>query len=767
MLWLLLACQTGSDKTIDSNSVVDDTTNTTDTTDTGIEDTGVTVVVEECINDADFFEQRVWGEALSPVCYSCHNAQGAASSTDLVLISNVQPTYLDKNREKLTYVASLSIEGTSLILRKPLGMDGHGGGAVLTEDSVAYQSLVGFVERLSAPVESCPGDDTPMESNLLLATPKQSLRKISLGLLGTLPSSEHVHRVEEGGELALAQVVEEIIAGTSAGYTDNTKNLLAERLIQIWNDQLLTDKYMAGQLAIQSVDYSLYPSLYWFDSTGSSLSDFRNKVNDSIAREPIELMRHVFVQDLPWSEIIAADYTMVNSWSAKSYGVNDSRFVDPSLDDPNSDIFYPVQLPNVEQVGVLSTVAFLKRYPTTATNRNRHRARIVYKYFLNTDILALADRPIDPNSSAIHNPTLNDPQCNVCHSVMEPVSGAFQNWDVNGHYNPPEDGWYPEMFAPGFDGDSIDLSQSDTALRWLADKIAVDARFARSSVNMMFTGITGLPVLKQYEWGRDSVEYAAWQRQEEFLRTTTDQFVASNLDMKVVIKSIVLSSYFRSVDHVDAEQSELYFAGTARLLTPEELHNKIKTTTGLTWNDYLLNRYKLLYGGIDSDGVVARLTSPNGVMSAVSVRMANDVSCRTTAADFVLPASQRRLFPFVESSYRPFSDDGFAIPEAQERIKRNIQYLFQRILGQELDLNDPEVLAMYDLWVDVQQTGYGLITAGTESTYLQHNCRGRTDLATGLDLPNELRVNTDPYYTIRAWRAVMEVLLADYQFITE
>ena len=104
-----------------------------------------------CINDTNFFEQEVWGEALSPVCYSCHNAQGAAQYSDLVLQSNVFPDYLEVNTQELTYVASLEMEDTSLILRKPLGLDSHGGGIVLSEDSDAYKALVEFVHRLEHP----------------------------------------------------------------------------------------------------------------------------------------------------------------------------------------------------------------------------------------------------------------------------------------------------------------------------------------------------------------------------------------------------------------------------------------------------------------------------------------------------------------------------------------------------------------------------------------------------------------------------------------
>lgn len=766
-LWLF-ACQT--------DTKAPDTTEQTVSTEEDTSDTGSTQEdqwLEDCVNDADFFEQQVWGEALSPVCYSCHNAQGAAMHSDLVLQSNVIPGYLERNRAELNYVASLEIDDISLILRKPLGRDGHGGGAVITEDSIAFTALQGFVDRLSEPVESCPGDQEVRidQSDLILATPKETLRKITLNLLGTLPSDNHLAKVSANGEMGLERVIDELLNGTELGYNDNSKLLISERLMTLWNDLLLTDKYTQGQRAIQSTDYDKFPNLYWYSVDNDPGNNRRTKVNNAIAREPLELMRYVFMEDLPWNEILTADYTMMNSWSAMSYGLLDAdeRFVTPDVDDPQSDIFYPVSFETQPQVGLLSTTAFLNRYPTTDTNRNRHRSRMVYQYFLNTDILALATRPIDADNSAIHNPTMNDPQCNVCHSVMEPLAGAFQNWDDDGHYNPPENGWYAEMYEPGLDGHTISITESGNALRWAAERIATDPRFARSSVEQVFEAFTGVPVLRAYEWPADSVEYEAWRIQDAFLTEVTQKFIEQDWDIKVPIREVLLSKYYRAVNHDNASEAELLQAGTARLLTPEELHNKIIATTGYEWGDELIddNNYHLLYGGIDSDNVVERLTEPNGVIGAVAMRMANSVSCQATSLDFVLPMNQRRLFPFVETTYQPFTTDGFAIPEVQERVKRNIQHLYFRLLGEEVLLNSEEVRTTYNLWVELQQEGLAMVESGETSNYMTYSCRSNQDPITGEPIPGDLRVNQDPYYTIRAWRGVMMYLLSDYKFLFE
>ena len=124
--------------------------------------------------------------------------------------------------------------------------------------------------------------------------------------------------------------------------------------------------------------------------------------------------------------------------------------------------------------GILNTPVFLARYPSTSTNRNRARARWTFKHFLGLDIEKSASRTTDPVALAdTNNPTLNNPKCTVCHSVMDPVAGAFQNYGDEGLYRDqylgldslPDsyrfvqdgvpllyqegDSWYRDMLAPG------------------------------------------------------------------------------------------------------------------------------------------------------------------------------------------------------------------------------------------------------------------------------------------------------------------------------
>ena len=105
--------------------------------------------------------------------------------------------------------------------------------------------------------------------------------------------------------------------------------------------------------------------------------------------------------------------------------------------------------------GILNEPIWLHRYPTTETNRNRARARWTFYHFLGVDIETSAPRTTDPVALAdTNNPTLNNPACTVCHSRLDPLAGAYQNYGNEGIYRSawggldalPDTYKYPEWF---------------------------------------------------------------------------------------------------------------------------------------------------------------------------------------------------------------------------------------------------------------------------------------------------------------------------------
>lgn len=726
---------------------------------------------DECMDDETFFQEKVWRPVLQAQCKNCHNSSGVAKESKLVLVgSEWGPTYLQHNRDVLHETAINQREGKSILLLKPIGKADHGGGEVLTEGSEAFSALKEFVQRIDKPV-SC-GDTqkntVSTYAGMKLSDDEATLRKASLSLVGRLPTPEELAEMKSDGEEGLANALDKIMH----------EEAFYDRLIVLFNDHFLTDEYLGRQDALALLDGEDYPDYMWF----SDLEDEKNRntissrTNRAVAREVLELIVYIVRNHRSFEEVLTADYMVVNPYSARAYGI-DAKFQDPL----NPEEFVPGRIDGVPHAGVLTSSMFLNRFPTTATNRNRHRSKMVYRFFLATDLEALASRPLDPTQIADHNPTLNNPSCTVCHANMDPVAGALQNWDARGRYRPPEDGWYPEMASPGFNDTKMPSSEVTRGAQWLAKQIVKDKRFAFSIVHMVYQMLTGHTPVKEPQDSKapdyEANKLAFEAQSREFARIAED-FAANGFELRDIFAAIIKSpSYRAAIDTplTPVQQKLLSATGNTRLLTPEQLNAKIRSTLGYPWRpslndtDYLLSSrwYAIFFGGIDSDNVVQRITEPNGIMANVIDRMANEMSCWSTTRDFSLDASKRILFPHVETSFVPMDDNGFAVPHAQQAIRKNLVHLHKRLLGVALETGSPEIDLAYKLYEDLWKDAQPKIKDKTISDYLYSPCRSTRDYWTGKELPKEQQISRDPNFSIRAWAGVVNYLLTDYRFLHE
>jgi hypothetical protein len=272
----------------------------------------------------------------------------------------------------------------------------------------------------------------------------------------------------------------------------------------------------------------------------------------------------------------------------------------------------------------------------------------------------------------------------------------------------------------------------------------------------------------------------AFEAQQAFFNRISKEFRANNHDLRRIIKAVVRSPWYRAVDVEgegeldDARKAELWEVGSGKRLGPELLTRKVHAVMGVPWRssrdstDHLmrLDEYRILYGGIDYDDVITRLEGTNGIMFAIQHLMANDMACRSAAYDFAKDPENRLLFPHVDTEFVPRDVNGFDVPGAQEAIRRNIQYLHAHILNEELDLDDLEVEATWQLFLATWEEGRALMEAEElGATIPSGNCRAERDYWTLEPLENQIRV--DPNYTIRAWQAVLAYLLMDYKFVVE
>lgn len=755
----------------------------------GCNDDGVATV--ECESTRTYFAQNVWS-IMETKCMACHNPQGDARETKFILKGAAEAGFIDANLATIKEVSSFEKDGESLWLLKPTASIAHEGGLQVQKGSDEYKAMLGLVVRLKDD-QPCQAIGADTFAGVELAGPELTLRKAAIILAGRLPSDEEIQRVRDGGFAALDVVLDEMM--TEEKFFDFVKNA--------YGDLFQTDFYLRNDAIGQIAD--TYPNAFWYENEAeakamvqqyglASLGEVERFTEQAIAREPLELIEWVVKNDLPFSEILTADYMMFSPFSARSFGVspeftsdNDPlEFAPASLAYDGEDYGFP-------HAGVLTSPMFLSRWPTTPTNRNRARSRVFMLFFLGTDILKTAEQPVDQTAIKDLNPTRNSPQCTICHQNLDPIAGAFQAFDEDGVWM-TEPQWYPEMFPPGFGDRDLPTDQSALGLQWLARQAVKDERFTLSVVYNLYRGLTGRePLVAPTDYADPlyDARFEAFLAQANVFHQIGEKFELANMNAKVIVKELVLSPYFRGVNAVTMDPNDLgklEEVGLGRLLTPEILHNKINAIFGVPWaNGDLEPRlvheprdlsdtgtYQLFYGGVDFDTVSTRITDPNGLMAAVGERMAMEMSCFAVPTDLSRLPDERRLFkPIVIDgiTYDPKDlvpeSGGLEVPLAVQGIKQTIANLHFSVLGEQVSPDHPEVERTYQLFLETWREGQEKLASDELSTDLPSACRVEREFFTDTPLPEEQRVIADEKYTIRAWMAVMTYLISDYKFLYE
>ena len=439
----------------------------------------------------DVFETLV-SSIVQSKCVFCHVEGGVSGNTRLVFVPNT-----NEDHEALNLAAFEAFIGAleedeqvenpvAYVLNKVQGV-AHGGGvqvAAGTTDYGSLERLLGILGEAVAPVGITP--ETLFEG-VVMESPRSTLRRAAIVFAGRVPTQAEYAAVKGGSEDALRTTIRGLMTGPG----------FHEFLIRASNDRLLTDRDDIQGLGVINpifayfVDYNNlnYEKLladdpnYW---------QWYGDVDYGIARAPLELIAHVVENDLPYTEILTADYIMANPMADEAYG-GTSEFDDPSdvhefkptrIDNYFRDcdgketentpgigtrVLDPGSCPtDYPHAGILNTTVFLKRYPTTATNRNRARSRWTYYHFLGVDIEKSAPRTIDPVALAdTNNPTMGNAACTVCHSVLDPVAGAFQNYDDIGYYRSAYGGLdsLDEQYKDGGEQQAVDVAAETYASR--------------------------------------------------------------------------------------------------------------------------------------------------------------------------------------------------------------------------------------------------------------------------------------------------------------
>lgn len=665
----------------------------------------------ERLTAKELFESTISKDIITSKCALCHNINGVASTTRLLFGQSSLST--DYNYGIIKSFIEKEDSNTPLVLSKVIG-EMHGGGTQLPTGSKEFEQFKNFVELIRTDSSEKIEVAEDIFGGVIFEPKLKTLRRAAILFAGRIPSDKEIESVTKGDSTILRSEIRNLMQGN--GFRDF--------IVRGVNDRLLTESTF---LNFDSLNFPISSQkarniVVNNENYYQKLLDYQAELGFGARRSVGELANYIAQHERSYKEILTADYMMMNPVLAEAMGAridfnNTSDFQEfkpgyiqeyyqgsqvsaENCNEARHEGCDIVSLGNPTVVplsGALTDRAFLSRYPTTPTNRNRARAKQIFLHFLGIDIEKSAERPLDKESlTDTNNPTLNNPNCSVCHEVLDPVAGALQNWDVAGRYLPSDDNvlpveykkselykngdrWYRDMRSPGLLGQSI--TDERTSVQQLGQLIAEHPNFASAAVRFWWESVLGIKMVSAPS-SPENADYsgrlAAYSAQEDSIKKFAANF-SKGFNLKDLLVDMVDSPWF-SLDQLpagnplSAQTSQLL--GNERLLSPEELSTKIHALTGLQWRiqqqegslpkNGLTNKFqfKLMYGGIDSEEKVKRDRLLTPVMLTTALSLAAEMSCSAVMNEFSIDHSSRMLFSKI---------DQYTIPKTLNHKKINLQ----------------------------------------------------------------------------------------------
>ncbi len=500
------------------------------------------------------------------------------------------------------------------------------------------------------------------QAELEYLTPVEHLVRVSMALRGTRPSAEDLERVQDDPE-TLPELVDAYMQGPDFG----------ETLREIHNDGMLVD-FEVG-----------FPQLPPVEDEGSLA------MGRSVVQGPLRLIEYVITNDLPYTEIVTADYAVMDEITATLQGM-------PY--DPGGPELQVITWEDRPAAGVLSDPALFIRHRSTGANYNRGRANAISRALLCHDFLA-ADVEIDGNidlsdPDAVNDAVTSNPACVSCHQSLDPL-GSFlfvypgnlnpaqiESYPVTSLYNPSgANAWqFTNERPPAYFGEPAE------GLSDLGGLIADDPRFSLCAAKRFYSYFHQLPL--------DDVPLEAAAELQ-------DTLVDSGFDAKALVREIVLDDEFRVASATTEEAAaELIGLKKAR---PSQLARLMDDLTGYRWQTNLdgivpsfqegdvdlvrTNQlgFAVLAGGTDSFFVEEPTYTVNTTTSLFLRSYAAEAASYVTEHDLLPGGEAPRLLTMV----------GDGVPD-EAALREQLVALHRRLFGEILDADAEPIDETLALW---------------------------------------------------------------------
>lgn len=426
----------------------------------------------------------------------------------------------------------------------------------------------------------------------------------------------------------------------------------------------------------------LYAEIYLTQSDAFPVSTFGLELTDTpaflvaVGEEPLRILAEVASEDLPYTEVVTADWTMADHNLAEVFPVDY-----PAGETGWKKVRYTDGRP---AAGVMSTNGLWWRYVSTDSNANRKRANTISRLFLCEDYLT---RPIefDRNVNLLDDEEVQaaletNPGCMNCHTSLDPLASFFFGFYWYNYtsaaearvYHPERENLWASFTgtAPAYYG------EPGYTLEDLGSFVAADPRFPSCAVEQAYTLLLRRDV---------SLE------DQESLNRTRDAFINGGLTVRALFRDVLDAPAYRAAETDDEG------AVTKKLATVGLLASQVEALTGFRWTyagyDMMAtDTYGLrtLGGGADGYTVTKTATSPTTTLIMVQEALAEAAAHYAVEQEQLLGASERRLFTEIDFSETP--EVGRAAMVAQ------IIRLHRLIFGTRVAEDGEEVAANLELW---------------------------------------------------------------------
>jgi hypothetical protein len=395
----------------------------------------------------------------------------------------------------------------------------------------------------------------------------------------------------------------------------------------------------------------------------------------AVGEEPLRILSTIAEEDLPYTDIVLADWSMVDATIGKAW---------PTTYPEDGEGWEKVQYTDGRpHAGILSTNGLWWRYMTNESNANRGRANAISRILLCEDYLGKPisfDRSVNLlDQTAVNEAVKSNPGCVACHNTLDPFASYlwgfyyfnYDSRDDTTYYHPEREPYWqgttgvsPAYYGqPGFD------------LTDLAAQIAADGRLPQCMVEQSFE------LLLQRESTLDDTAT---------LTALREDFLGEGLRIKPLLAGVIASDAYRGAPSEDAAIT------SRKLLSSDQLGTVLEELTGFrfTYQGYDMlqtDTYGLrtLAGGVDGVYSTRPAEEPTATMVLVHERLAQAAAAHVVAADSADPEAAR-LFTEVSLSATPASDpEGFVA---------QVQLLHLRLFGVRVAADGPEVEANTALW---------------------------------------------------------------------